>query len=422
MASPEQHLISSILRDSDIAAAFSTHLTDEMFRAYPDEWEWLSNYYRKYKKTPSRAAFKAEFSSFRIKDVNDTRYYADEVRKAHAKRLLTKSMNECANLIASGKIDDAVQMMGHSVIEVSGSVGMSNNGDIVTTFEDILSDVEQRVNRVRDTGFSGIPTGFPALDNRTGGPQPGDLWIVAARLGEGKSFTMQKMAVSALMNGYSVQYNALEQSRAQVGMRIHTMLSSQIGKDVFRTTDLMRGENFDLVKYKKFVRGLKKVLDGRLHVNDAQRGRIGIMGLAAQYEQTRPDIAYVDYLSLLDRKGNEHSDIAAVAGGLLGAAQEYEIPIVAANQLNRQYGLSKDNAGAEALSGSDAIGQDATAVITIKQTSALTLQFKMAKYRNGPAGFKWYCHFEPDKGVFKEVDYQTMLDLKDQAKDLEDED
>lgn len=420
--SPEQLLISSIINDSDVHLAFTAHITDDMFRAYDTEWEWLSDYYRKYKATPSREAFRLSFPSFKIKDVHDTRYYADEVRKGHAKRLLTKSMSETADYIAQGKIDDAVQLMGSSVVKVAGAIGSSNNGDIVTMFDDVLQDVEQRVQRVRDTGYSGIPTGFPTLDKRTGGPQPGDLWIVGARLGEGKSFTMQAMATAALLNGYVVQFDALEQSRAQVAMRIHTMLSTQVGRELYRTTDLMQGRNFNLVKYKKFVRGLRKQLDGKLHVNDSTRGRIGIMGIAAQIEQTQPDIVFVDYLTLLDKKGNEHQDIAAVASGLLGVAQEYKIPVIAANQLNRQHGLGRDNAGPEALSGSDAIGQDATAVITIKQTSSLTLQMKMAKFRNGPAGYKWYSHFDPDHGIFKEVDYQEMLDLKDRAKALDNDD
>lgn len=417
MASSEQYLISSILRDGDMNVALAQNLTRDMFYAFPDEWEWLERYFLRYKKTPSKLAFKGKFHGFAVKTVNDTAHFASEVRKAHARKLLTGTMSECADLIADGSVEDAVKAMGTSVVRIAAAIGSNNDSDIFSSFEDIYQDVERRVQRVNDTGSSGIPTGFATLDERTGGPQPGDLWILGARLGEGKSYTMQRMATTAVMQGYTVQFDALEQSRAQVAMRIHSMLSSQIGQEVFRSSDLIQGRNFDITLYKKFLRGLRKDLDGRLHVSDTSRGRVGIMTIASQIERNKPDIVFVDYITLMDKKGGEWQDVAALSSGLLGLAQEYEVPIVAASQLNRTAGIGKDMAGPEALSQADAIGQDATAVITMKQTSPKTISMKMAKNRNGSSGWKWHCQFEPDKGVFKEVDYQTMLDLKDSAMD-----
>ena len=38
---------------------------------------------------------------------------------------------------------------------------------------------------------------------------------------------------------------------------------------------------------------------------------------------------------------------------------------------------------------------------------------KMAKYRHGPGGYKWYVEFKPTAGVMREVTYDQMLDIKD---------
>lgn len=420
MTSPELFLISSILRDQDMKVALSRHLTDDMFTAYPDEWTWLSNYYQQYKKAPSKAAFREAFPTTTVKAVNDTGHFADEVRKHHARRMLTSTMSDTADLIAKGRIEDAVKCVGSSIVKIAASVGSSNDGDIITMFDDIMQDVERRVQRVRDTGSAGIKTGFKTLDERTGGPQPGDLWIVGARLGEGKSYCMQSMATAAVMNGYTVQFDALEQSRSQVAMRIHAFLSNQIGKELYQTTDLMQGKNFDLMQYKKFVRRLKKDIDGKLHVADATRGRVGLTTIASQIERNKPDIVFIDYITLMEKKGSEWQDVAGLSSGLLSLAVEYEVPIIAASQLNRSHGLGREPAGPEALSQSDAIGQDASGVITIKQTSSKTMTMKMAKNRNGPGNFKWFIHFEPDKGLMKEVDYAEMLDLRDEAKSEDD--
>jgi len=412
----EQLLISSVLREGDINLAMANHIGNEMFRAYPDEWEWLEGYYGRYRKTPSKTAFKSEFPKFVVKSVNDTEYFATEVRKAAARRQMLVGINEWTDLIAKGDIDSAVRAMGSSAVKIAASLGTMNDGDIFSMYDDIVSDVERRVDRVASTGSAGIPTGFETLDDKTGGPQPGDLWIVGARLGEGKSWTMQRMATAAVLNGYTVQFDALEQSRAQVGMRIHAFLSSSIGKEIFSTTALMQGRDFDLTRYKKFVRQLKKELDGKLHVSDTTRGRVGLMTVASQIERNRPDIVFIDYLTLMDKKGGEWQDVAALSSGLLNLAVEYQVPIVAASQLNRNASGGKDPGGPETISQSDAIGQDASGIITIKQTSSKTQTMKMAKNRNGPGGFRWHVHFEPDKGILREVDYQTMLDLRDAAR------
>jgi replicative DNA helicase len=230
---------------------------------------------------------------------------------------------------------------------------------------------------------------------------------------------MQRMATTAIMLGYTVQFDALEQSRAQVSMRIHSFLSSEVGKNIFQTTDLMQGRNFDMREYRRFLRNLKNEIKGKLHVSDTSRGRVGLLTLAAQMERNQPDIMFVDYLTLMDKKGSDWQDVAAISSGVLSCAQEYQRPIVAASQLNRTNGLGKDPAGAEALSQSDAIGQDASAVITIKQNSPSTMTMKMAKNRNGVGGFKWYCQFQPQAGVFREVTYDRWAELKadDAAKD-----
>jgi replicative DNA helicase len=277
----------------------------------------------------------------------------------------------------------------------------------------VLEDAQRRMLRVEGTGFSGIPTGFPTLDERTGGPQAGDFWVVAARLGEGKSWTMQRMATTAVTKGYTVQYDALEQTRPQVAYRIHAFLSSSVGQQLFRTSDLMRGRDFDVQEYKHFLGDLKKKIKGNLHICDSSRGRVGLMTVASQIERNKPDIVFVDYLTLLEKKGNDWQDIAALSGGLTTMAGEYQVPIVAASQLNRERGIGKEPAGADALSGSDAIGQDAACVVTIKQSSPHTMVMKVPKNRNGEGGFKWYNHFDPGNGVFEEVLYDKWLALKD---------
>jgi hypothetical protein len=93
-----------------------------------------------------------------------------------------------------------------------------------------------------------------------------------------------------------------------------------------------------------------------------------------------PHIVYIDYLTLMQRTSGEWQGIAELTGGLKSTGMNYQIPIVAAAQLNRSDGIvsrKSDPPGVEALFGADAIGQDADKVITFTKKSAHVLHGKM---------------------------------------------
>jgi replicative DNA helicase len=237
------------------------------------------------------------------------------------------------------------------------------------------------------------------------------------------SWTMMRMATAAIMEGYNVQYNALEQTRAEVAMRIHTFLSTAVGRELFRNLDLMQGRNFNLESYREFLHSMKDEISGKMHVSDTSRGKVSPLTIASQIERNKPDIVFIDYLTLMEKSGDgDWKSIAKLSGEMKNLAMQYQVPIVCAAQLNRAMGLGKEPAGPEALAQSDSIGQDSDAVITIRQSSASVLQMKLAKYRHGLGGFKWHCQFQPGKGIFKEVTHTEAQLLKDADDEADDND
>jgi replicative DNA helicase len=280
------------------------------------------------------------------------------------------------------------------------------------------------VARVTETGSAGIPFGIPTIDEATGGANPGDLWIVGARLGTGKSWIMQGMAVNAVMDGHTAQFDALEQSRAAVGMRIHSLMSGKFGKQVFASNALMQGKEFKLSEYIDFLRKLKDNVGGKLHVSDASRGQVSVASIAAQIERNKPDIVYIDYITLMRKASTEWQAVAQLSGELKALATNYSIPIVGASQLNREHGISRkgEPADVEAIAQSDSIGQDADGVITFAKYSPSVLKGKLAKNRNGLGGQYFYMQFQPSAGVIKEVSANTAQRLVDKDRDVADKD
>ena len=72
----------------------------------------------------------------------------------------------------------------------------------------------------REAAYTGLPTGFRDLDELTSGLQPGNLVIVAARPGIGKSSLAMNIAHNVAVAGGSVAVFSLEMSRHEVGMRM----------------------------------------------------------------------------------------------------------------------------------------------------------------------------------------------------------
>jgi replicative DNA helicase len=405
MSNPERLLISSILRGGDLAVALKAGLLTEMFHLHREEFAWMEHFHQKYKKCPSKSAFKAKFSEFVIERCDDTAHFADEVRKSHIRHEMLGVMSDAADLLGEGDVESAVRKMTSSIVQIAAKTGVTDDTDIFTDYETILGDVQQRVARVQEGGFAGIPYGMDTLDEKTGGASPGDLVIIGARLGVGKSWFMKAIACNAVFLGHTVQFDALEQSRAQVGMRVHALMSGKFGKQLFASSRLMQGKEFVLSEYMEFLKTLKAQMPGRLHVSDASRGQVSVATVAAQIERNQPEAVFIDYLTLMAKDGPDWQGVAKLSGDLKALATSYQIPIFAAAQLNREYGIGKrgEPPAAEALAQSDAIGQDADAVITMAKASPSVLKCRMAKNRNGAGDFTWHVQFQPDLGIIREV-------------------
>lgn len=410
---PEALLISAMIRTQDFTTPISKGVTSEHFHAYREEYRWLELYVTKHRKTPSRSTFKSQFNSFTFYKNDDLEHHCEEVIRKHLRHALIQAVEHTMDLVDAGDIDSAAKKLHGEVAQIRAqSSGTGGDFNIFEDWEESYADVSGRVERVAQYGQAGIPTGFRTLDQNTGGLQPGWLTIVGARLGQGKTWSMIRMAWAAVTAGYGVQYFSLEQSRHQIALRTHAFASSKYGKEVFQSLDLMRGQGFDLIKYKKFLKEMQDTIAGAFIVNDTTRGKISTASIAASLEQKRGQthIVFVDYLTLLEGGNVGYKEVGAISSDLKGIGEHYQVPIVSASQINRM-GIGKEPPGPETLSGADAIGQDADLLITMRQQSARVMKMRNAKFRHGPDGYSWYCRFSPGTGQYDEISGDEAAEL-----------
>lgn len=402
MANPEALLISAVLRTGEYQPLMKHGITSEMFHAHDEEMRWVETYVQKYQRTPSRTTFKATWPGCPLYKTDDVDHWCESVKKAHARHVLVSLLDKAIDGM-DNDLEKAVGTLhaGLSHVQALGAEA-GEDFDVFSSWESTFADVSDRVNRVRQSGQAGIPSGFPTLDGITGGVQAGWLGVVAARLGVGKTWTGVRMACTAAFAGHKVAYFSLEQSRHQIALRAHTFASGKFGKETFKSLDLVRGKGFNLREYQRFLESLK--VSGRFQVIDTARGQVTPMTIAGVLEQQRPDIVFIDYLTLMSTtgKGDDWRATARLSAELQQVAQTHMVPIIAISQVNR-LGIGKEPPGAEHLSQSDAIGQDADMVVTMMPKSASVLKMKLAKFRHGPSGIMWFCRFTPNTGHFDEI-------------------
>lgn len=409
-------LISSVLFTKDHISPFHAGVNTGMFHTYQEEWKWVERYITKYKKAPGKAAFDAQFPKVKLVKTQDVEHWIEEVRRSHAKWELATIINETVDALSDGHNPiDLMHKAYQDLIVLQGDIsGTSAEIDVIGDWSFVYDDVKRRVENVKRAGAAGVQSGYQTLDSLTGGAQPGDFWVVAARLGEGKTWTLLRMAASAWASGKNVQYVSLEQTRTQIGIRVHTLLSADHHSETFRHFDLQQGRNLNLREYRRWLESLDaKGGLPRFRITDATNGRFDPLRIAGVIERNKPDVVYVDYITLVEAKGEDWRATANISHEMKWIAQKFQVPIIVAAQINRM-GIGMEPPSVEHLSQSDAIGMDADCVVTLKQMSKHVTKMRLAKFRNGGGGDMWWCKFDPNNGKYEEVsgnDAQNLIEL-----------
>lgn len=253
-----------------------------------------------------------------------------------------------------------------------------------------------------DKGEVGIATGYTILDRWIGGYQAGQLIIVGARPGVGKSAFVTSALLQWLPKRIHVGLVSLEMTVDEVGMR---WLSASASVDMMRAR-MQQLRDHDRHRLGSAASDLSAVAR-YLHVTDTPTlslTKIRAMARRCQIEHGL-DVLVIDYLQLLDgeaRKGaNRYEEVSAFSRGLKLLAKTLGVPIICLAQLNRQTeARANKRPQLSDLRDSGAIEQDADIVMFLHREelyaptpdNAGRADLIIAKGRNVPLGVLplWY--------------------------------
>ena len=317
------------------------------------------------------------------------------VRDRALRRAAIKTAGEVVDLARSGRIADAQGVLTEAAGWFVGLAKSADRGDFVSVSDLVkpaLDEIEEA--RERGTHVTGLPSGFPGLDDMTGGFHPGELVIVAGRPSMGKtSFSLNVARELAIVQGRSVGVFSLEMPKLALVRRLLSA-ESKVPFYRLRVGQLSGPEANQLTQAAGRLKTASILIDDTSDLNTLEfRARAQRM-----VEQHGSVLLIVDYLQLMRVRGSgTHSrerQVAEVSRTLKCAAKDLDVAVVGLSQLSRAPERRKNPRPVLAdLRESGAIEQDADLVLFPYRRKAkgdgdasTRAELIIRKQRNGPLG------------------------------------
>ncbi|WP_204920331.1 replicative DNA helicase [Microlunatus panaciterrae] len=319
-------------------------------------------------------------------------YYAEIVReKAILRRLVNASIKiGQMSYAAEGDVTDIVDRAQAEVYGVTDRRASEDYKPLSELMQPTLDEIEAIGSRGGQ--LAGVPTGFVELDDLTNGLHAGQMIIVAARPGMGKSTLGLDLARSAsIKHGLTSAIFSLEMSQIEITMRL---LSAEANIPL---NHIRNGKMSD-DDWQRMARKMGEVSEAPLFIDDSPNLTMMEIRAKARRLRQRHDLKLVviDYIQLMTSGKKVESrqlEVSEFSRNLKLLAKELEVPVVALSQLNR--GPEQRNDKKPMLSDlreSGSLEQDADMVILLNRPDihdkeserAGEADIDVAKHRNGP--------------------------------------
>ena len=361
-----------------------------------DAFRWLikeiREYYNEYKDVITMNVFKIKIQEIdsdllqvNVKDVlkevfknieaSDLDYIKDKSLDFHKSQVLKDAIIRSAEILERDGDSDEIK----SLIDTAMQAGVERN-----LGHDYLEDIEERYS---ETARITSPTPWDIINEvMQGGLGAGELGVIVAPAGIGKSWVLSAMGAYAISKGLNVVHYTLELNEAYVGLRYDSIFS---------------GVESQNLKYHKdeVIERLDK-LEGNLTIKYYPTKACTVNTLSAHLKKvttfgTKVDMVLVDYADIM-KDVNKHTEMRHALGSIYedirGLAGEMQIPIWTASQANRS-ALDEDVIEASKVAESYAKVMTADFVMSlsrkIEDKIGNTGRFHVIKNRFGPDGLTY---------------------------------
>ena len=389
----QSKIIASLLSDKKFIQTIIDILKPSMFDSDSNKWlvKSIQDYYFEYKKQPTLEVLKCsieEMDNDVLKSgvVEKLRETWKHIEATDLDFVQKKTLDFCKNQTLKNAILESVNLLENK--DYDGIKTIIDDAMKAGTTKDLGHDyLESFKARLEESSRITVGTPWDVVnDIMDGGLGAGELGVIVAPAGIGKSWTLQSLGSSVLKNKGVVVHYTLELNENYVGLRYDSIFS---------------GVTTANIKYnKEDVEAKIKKLNGKLLIKYFPTKSATVQTIGAHLKQIelsgiKVDMALVDYADILMPTGNfkeKRHAIGNIYEDLRGLAGELEIPIWTASQANRS-ALEEDVIGA------DKVAEDYSKVMTadfvmsmsrkVEDKIANTGRFHVIKNRFGIDGITY---------------------------------
>jgi len=378
----------------------------------------IKKYFDKYKIPPTMEAMKVMIDEL-DNDVLKTSV-VDSLRNAWNHRespdlefVQEKTLEFCRNQVIKKAIMDSVELLDTQQYEkIKGVIDTAMRAGVERDIgHEYISGLEERLSQ---QSRSCIPTKWDSVNElMDGGLAGGELGVIVAPAGIGKSWTLQALGADAVRQGKTVIHYTLELNAQYVGLRYDTIFTGQ------PTANLQYHKD----EVSKKIQNLK----GELIIKYYPTRTASINTITAHLQQCelqgiKADMVIVDYADIM--KSTQHFSEKRHAIGLIyeelrGVAGEFDIPIWTASQANRS-SLEEDVIDASKVSEDYSKVMTADFVMSmsrkVEDKIANTGRFHVIKNRFGPDGLTFPATINTNTGYIMIYEAHTKEGRSTQGK------
>ncbi len=397
-------VVANLVIDRPFLEQVSDILETKYFESDTNKWivDLTRKYFHKYKNTPTTDYFKTE-----VQKIGDVTLQQNVVQQLKAVYQNTANSDKewvknefvtfCKNQNFKNVILNSVELLKTGQFEkieklVKDAVKVGQTADLGLDYKE---DIEVRFEEVNRRT---VKTNWDVIDELTdGGLGPGELGVIVAPSGVGKTWVLSHIGAEAVRQGKNVLHYTLELTQNYVGQRYDTIFTGIPSADL--------KDNRDQIKEK--VDKLK----GGLMIKYYPPKGIAANTLAAHIDMVKstkfqPDLIILDYADLLmsvnSKNNSDYQEQGGIYIDLRAISGEYQIPIWTASQTNRS-AIDSEVIQADKIADSYAKVMNADLIISVsrKDTDKLndTARFHIMKNRFGQDGMTFPAKMNTNKGI-----------------------
>ena len=401
----QSKIIASLMSDIKFVQTISDILEPDMFDSDSNKWlvKSIREYFYEYKKQPT-----LEVVKYKIDEIDNDVLKSGVVEKLRdvwknieatdLEFVQSETLDFCKNQTLKNAILESVDMLENK--DYDGIKSTIDNAMKAGTSRDLGHDyIPSLESRLAESARITVKTPWDVINDITdGGLGAGELGVVVAPAGIGKSWTLQALGSDVVRSGKTIVHYSLELNENYVGLRYDSIFS---------------GVTTANIKYhKEEVEKTISKLPGKLLIKYFPTKAASVQTLGSHLKQIELsgvdiDMVIVDYADILMPTGNfreKRHAIGNIYEDLRGLAGELEIPIWTASQANRS-ALEEDVIGA------DKVAEDYSKVMTadfvmsmsrkVEDKIANTGRFHVIKNRFGIDGVTYPSTINTNIGVVK---------------------